>query len=562
MGDPASIPEIFTITSPADFRSALETGSIDETSLALFGEALRADEVEDKNLFSAIAAHDLRAISSLLRDPARTNYLLRALWRLGHVPLFAPKEEVLRQVGRALKRDPSPPVQASLSAPQSIAAPPQVGPQCDPVEGYLFAGALRQERAVQAPTVVVVDGYSSGNLLAPALRAQGYGVVHVHSEPNYPLPPYKPTFREEDYDRDLHFGGKFRELLDLVEGFSPLAVIAGTESGVSLADKLSAALGTPNNGLSLSQARRDKFEMGEAIQKAGLRSPKQFRSDSLEEILGWVSSHGRWPVVLKPLMSAGTEDVYICHNRKEVEMAFGNIYGKQNKMGILNDFVLVQEYIPGKEFAVNTVSSKGRHVVTDIWLYEKHEIKGGATVYDVDWLLPFEGEEQAQLVPYAFRVLDALGLRHGSAHLEIKLPPDGGPVLIEMGARLYGGGFPALAGQATGQSQVELSLMTYLNPERFPPASEGYRLRKHAAVLQLQSQGKGGRLSFRMLGGLRKLPGVSRVTFSFGEGDLLPRSKDLSTYVGAVELLHPDPEVLKKTIQTIREWEKQGLFEQ
>ncbi len=42
-----------------------------------------------------------------------------------------------------------------------------------------------------------------------------------------------------------------------------IAILPGAETGVDLADKLAARLGTRNNGEELTEARRNKFLMGE-----------------------------------------------------------------------------------------------------------------------------------------------------------------------------------------------------------------------------------------------------------------------------------------------------------
>ena len=45
--------------------------------------------------------------------------------------------------------------------------------------------------------------------------------------------------------------------------------MAGTETGVELADQLSELLGLRSNGTSLSEERRNKYAMGEAVRRAG-----------------------------------------------------------------------------------------------------------------------------------------------------------------------------------------------------------------------------------------------------------------------------------------------------
>ncbi|CAN0369390.1 unnamed protein product, partial [Laminaria digitata] len=44
-----------------------------------------------------------------------------------------------------------------------------------------------------------------------------------------------------------------------------IAVLAGAETGVELADRLSARMGNRNNGEDLTLARRNKYLMGEQV---------------------------------------------------------------------------------------------------------------------------------------------------------------------------------------------------------------------------------------------------------------------------------------------------------
>lgn len=44
-----------------------------------------------------------------------------------------------------------------------------------------------------------------------------------------------------------------------------IAILPGAETGVDLADKLAARLGTRNNGEEFTEARRNKYLMGEQV---------------------------------------------------------------------------------------------------------------------------------------------------------------------------------------------------------------------------------------------------------------------------------------------------------
>ena len=244
------------------------------------------------------------------------------------------------------------------------------------------------------------------------------------------------------------------------------AVITGLESGINLADLLSERLATPTNGTVKTQARTDKFQMAEALSASGLKTAKYFKSNDFNKILYWIKNNTTYPVVLKPLSSGGTDGVFICMDDTEAKEAFKNILSSPKSLfGKKNVEVLVQSYLHGTEYIVNTVSCNGFHYVTDIWEYKKRLING-KPIYDRELLLSSNGSIQSMLIPYVFNVLDALDIKYGAAHHEVMLTKDG-PVLVEVGARVGGNVVPQLHSEILHHNQAELSIYSYLSPKLF-----------------------------------------------------------------------------------------------
>lgn len=67
----------------------------------------------------------------------------------------------------------------------------------------------------------------------------------------------------------------------------------GAESGVELADRISERMGLRTNGIALSEARRNKYVMGETVRRAGVRAVKQLRSAEWREIEDWCKAWGQ-----------------------------------------------------------------------------------------------------------------------------------------------------------------------------------------------------------------------------------------------------------------------------
>lgn len=69
---------------------------------------------------------------------------------------------------------------------------------------------------------------------------------------------------------------------------------------------------------------------------------KQIKSQSFEEVQQWIENDlkatpGDFKVIVKPVESAGSENVTLCGSPEEVKVAFDKILGKTNGLGLLNN---------------------------------------------------------------------------------------------------------------------------------------------------------------------------------------------------------------------------------
>ena len=246
----------------------------------------------------------------------------------------------------------------------------------------------------------------------------------------------------------------------------PEFVIAGTESGVELAESLSHILSTPSNTVGGSASRRDKYAMLEAVKSAGLRVSRQVRISDEAGLRSYDADLFQMPVVVKPTNSAGGDGFRLCQCVDEVSEHIAFLLGRRNAVGEVNASVIVQEYLKGQQYFVNCTSLDGRHFVSEIWRDVRQPGHNGAMVCWKEELLDLSGELQTELVSYTCDVLDALGIREGASHTELMLTR-GGPVLIESAARMQGTIDETAVRRATGLDVVGLSVLRYAHPSDF-----------------------------------------------------------------------------------------------
>ncbi len=386
--------------------------------------------------------------------------------------------------------------------------------------------------------VAIVDPYDAGSMLAPAFADHGVEAVMVQSTSAIPSAE-AASFDPANFSNVLPWYDDIAQTVAALRDLHVDHVIAGSERGVMLADRLSEALDLAGNGTRLSEARRDKARMIEEVGARGIRVPRQIESGKLHDIMAWIDEDGRWPVVLKPRWSKGSEGVRLCASREEVSRAFHAVHDHVDQMGFRNDTVLAQEFLAGREFVIDTVSHDGRHRLAALWIYGK-PVPGFESIglLSTKELLPSEGPLADMLFAFAVRVLDALEIRHGAGHCEVIVDVEG-PALVEIGARLHGGPPAHLMSRAAiGTSQLDLLVQSCIDPSGFlDGVPSRYRLTGGAMMALLRDAA--------LKGEIETLSSARSVVWNERQGDPLPAVAGLAT------LIHAERQVVAADLEIV-----------
>lgn len=418
--------------------------------------------------------------------------------------------------------------------------------------------------SAKAKAVVVVDPYSSGRYMVQELQQQQWPMIGIQSSQDlagFWLAQYDPSLFIKSIKHET-----VEQTVAALSEFDVAAVLPGSEPGVLLAEELQDRLGLIGNGAATKEWRRDKYSMQERLRDVGVRAVHQLQSGDVEEMLAWRERWGRWPVIVKPAMSGGTDGVYWCHCDEDIRTAHGNECGKRNVNGVMNDQLLLQEYLDGPEYIVDCVSHEGRHVVSGIWVYKKNkdrETRGIA--YEYAQMIESTGATQEQLIEYTFKVLDSLNLRYGASHSEIIVTADG-PCLVETAARMHGAKGPKVIELGTGIGTHELVIDVFLNGARvfndLHTKSARYTLKKYVFESVFRNDHVEGILAKDIdIPEVRSLPSVRDIFPSIKRGEELKITRDLATAPGIIIQVHPRLETILNDLQTIRDLEATTLYQ-
>lgn len=405
---------------------------------------------------------------------------------------------------------------------------------------------------------IIIDGYhiqlGDNRGYASAFRARGVAPVVIMSTPQ-PVPKYvrKSIWFPDDFEAVHFYDGDFEKLLELVRGYDPVCIVAGNENGVELTAALVEVLMPEfGNVPGSAAAQRDKGEMARALERGGVPGPKTISTADAGEVTEWIRANKLTdqPLIVKPPKSAGTEEVHLVPPGGAWQGFFEKILGTTNGFGIVNDTVIVQEYLRGTEYIVDLYSVDGRHGLVDTCVYTKHDRGPRIGIYDTADFLPPEDPVVSELADYVRLAADALGIRNGCTHAEVIMTANG-PRLVELAAR-YSGSCMMLSGLlATGDNQIERTVRHALDGV-FEP---GFRLAQPTRTAWLCAENAGAVRETKILAEISTLPTVHATSIPT-DGQVVPQTRDIATSLGWIIQSATSWEAIDADYGRIRELER------
>ncbi|MEP6471132.1 MAG: ATP-grasp domain-containing protein, partial [Acidobacteriota bacterium] len=314
---------------------------------------------------------------------------------------------------------------------------------------------------------------------------------------------------------------------------NPLDAVVGVDEDTAVAAAaISAALGLPANPSEAAAAARNKGVLRQRLDAAGVPTPRSrlFRREDGSDMAAKIASY---PCVLKPTFLAGSRGVIRADDPASFRQAWDRIAAilarpdVVAKGGDAANEILVEEFVPGPEIAVEGLLSEGRLRVLAV--FDKPDPLDGPFFEETIYVTPsrLDAALLAQAASTTERACRALGLRHGPIHAEVRIGP-AGPSVIEIAARSIGGLCSRTLRFGTGMSLEELVLRHALSKEGDSSARDA----RPAAVMMIPIP-KGGLLE-RVSGvaEARQVPGVEDVVVSARPGQFLVPLPEGSRYLG------------------------------
>ncbi|ASQ93378.1 ATP-grasp domain-containing protein [Streptomyces sp. 11-1-2] len=311
-------------------------------------------------------------------------------------------------------------------------------------------------------------------------------------------------------------------------------IMAGNERVVPFVARAARELGLTGLTEEAAAVVRDKRSMRHHLLEAGLGVPGFV---AIEDPDGWTDALTlRFPVVVKPANGHSSLGVIRVDDKDSLEQAVARAWKliETHHLGASDGStpetgVLVEEYLDGPEVSAESLVYHGQVRVCGIsW---KGELAGPyfeETTLRAPAQLPTEilTAIEAEVIG----AHHAFGITEGTTHTEVRLVGGVRPVLLEMGARIGGGGFMHhLVHLSSGIDLAAEALRIHLGREPLCWREEPEPV-AHVAAYQVPV-GSGGRMKqIRGLDSVRNDPRVDYVVQAVSPGTLLPPYPDHSGY--------------------------------
>jgi biotin carboxylase len=221
-------------------------------------------------------------------------------------------------------------------------------------------------------------------------------------------------------------------------------VLAVGDRPVVLAARAARALGLPGNPPEAAAASANKRLARQRLADAGLPVPWFFEVSRAGAGSAAYDPRLRFPCVVKPLGLSGSRGVMRADSGGELEGALARLDALLSRKDVrairsgLEDTMLIEGFIEGREFAVEGVLTRG--MLRAFAIFDKPDPLDGPffeeTIYVTPSSLPTA--TQQAVLDHVHRAAAALGLTDGPVHAECRVGP-GGVFVLEVAARPIGG---------------------------------------------------------------------------------------------------------------------------
>lgn len=345
------------------------------------------------------------------------------------------------------------------------------------------------------------EGFWVGALWDPALESDGY-LDDVRADAD--------AFALADFADDEALRLAIRDMA--AEHDVQIVYHIGREESMLSTYETAELLHAEVNPTSAVRLLTDKLAMRDELARAGFSAVAYASAQSRDEVAAALDVVG-YPAVVKPTALSGSRGVFLWRGPGDRApwLALVDAYDYEGPF-------LVEEYLSGPEYSIETLSHDGVHQVIGI---TQKQLGPPPLFVELGHVhpAPLPAAQRSAIEELTTEFLTLCGYRFGPAHTEVIVTP-GGPRLVESQARLGGDRIPRLIELTTGLD-VERAIFAGLagNVASAAPHTA-------TAIVRFFAFPAGVVRAIGQVDAVRALPYVDELVLKFGVGDVLAPVRD------------------------------------
>lgn len=210
-----------------------------------------------------------------------------------------------------------------------------------------------------------------------------------------------------------------------IDGITTIA----SDTAVVTVNFVASRMGLRSNPDEYSEVTTNKYKMRQCFMDNGVPSPKFTLVDDANhyQITGF-----RFPLIVKPTDRSGSRGVEKVLDPVQLEEAI-NRARKES----FEHKAIIEEFVTGREISVESISYQGKHHILQI----TDKVTTGSPFFvELEHHQPSSLPENVKqrVCEIVLCALDALHIKFGASHAELKITEDGDIRVIEIGARMGG----------------------------------------------------------------------------------------------------------------------------
>lgn len=232
-----------------------------------------------------------------------------------------------------------------------------------------------------------------------------------------------------------------------------LILTIASEPGNLAAALVSEKLGVKYNPADVVYATINKTRMKACLVQHGIPTARYIPVESAGNEIKLEEGFS-FPLVVKPSQSSAGRGVKLATSHAALIPAVADAVSLSR-----DGHALIEEFIAGDQYSVETISCEGRHSVLGITREYFGELPFFA---ETQQMFPahLDAPTKARIEQLVLRTLDAFGVRYGACHVELRSTSSGELFIIEIASRM-GGWRSELIRKATGIQYADLLLQSY-----------------------------------------------------------------------------------------------------